>query len=127
MRQSLHPSLRASVPRRRRFLGHRFLCGIGGVVLALIVCSPGRLAAQEGTSHGSAVTLDMARVTCGDLLGMNEDDALTTLTWMKGYYSGIRRDTTWNLGESAARGRRLLELCRADKSKTVMSTIEKNQ
>ena len=115
------------MPRRRRFLGHRFLCGIGGVVLALIVCSPGRLAAQEGTSHGSAVTLDMARVTCGDLLGMNEDDALTTLTWMKGYYSGIRRDTTWNLGESAARGRRLLELCRADKSKTVMSTIEQNQ
>jgi hypothetical protein len=114
--------LRVRTPMRR------WRCLLGGVIALVLTAScPGWLAAQEGTSHGSAVTLDMASVTCGDLLAMSEDDALTMLTWMKGYYSGTRRETTWNLGESAARGRHLLDLCRADKSKTVMSTIERNQ
>ncbi len=96
------------------------------LVLAFIAGLSGEAAAQEGTT-GSAVTLDMARVTCGELLAMSEDDALTTLTWMKGYFSGMQHDTTWNLGESVERGKRLLKICRDNKTMTVMSTIEKNR
>jgi hypothetical protein len=69
--------------------------------------------------------IDMSTIKCSDLLAMSNDQAIITLVWMKGFYSGADNDTTWDREASLANARTLLSNCKTHGSLGVMTEIER--
>ena len=69
--------------------------------------------------------VDMSTIKCSDLLAMSNDQAIITLVWMKGFYSGADNDTTWDREASLANARTLLGNCKTHGSLGVMTEIER--
>lgn len=107
-------------------IGVRFVAGCG-VAMSLVLAQPlwPAAAQQSGTpAPRGPVLIEMSRITCGDLLTMPSEDAMMTLVWMKGFYDGEKKNTTWDLKTSIENGRRLIQECEKDRSRTVMNSFE---
>jgi acid stress chaperone HdeB len=79
----------------------------------------GRTGAQQ---HG---TIDMATVTCSDML--NEKDQQTVaavLVWVDGYLSGKTNDTRVDVNQLKNLAQQLEIYCRANPSSTIMHAVK---
>ncbi len=80
--------------------------------------------AQSSQGQGPNV-VDMSTIKCSDLLAMSNEQAIITLVWMKGFYSGADNDTTWDREASLTNARTLLGNCKTHGSLGVMTEIER--
>jgi hypothetical protein len=71
-----------------------------------------------------AEVIDMAAVTCGDLLDMNADDAGSVLLWTHGYFGGLANDTKVDLHGFKEAAKVIGEYCAKHKKVTLISAIK---
>jgi hypothetical protein len=82
--------------------------------------------ATTSTSNDTNV-IDMSTIKCSDLLSMTNDQAIITRVWMKGFYSGVVNDTTWDREASIANANDLLADCKNHASIGLMTMIEQRK
>jgi hypothetical protein len=78
-------------------------------------------------SGGSVIAqtkIDMAKITCADLVNSYAEDVVVIGTWMSGYYNAKRNNTTIDPKTLAANSKRVADYCRANPKVTVMKAIE---
>jgi hypothetical protein len=80
--------------------------------------------AQDEAANKSPNVVDMSTIKCSDLLAMPNDQAIVTLVRMKGFYSGIANDPTWDREASLANAKTLLANCKDHGALAVMTVIE---
>ena len=68
--------------------------------------------------------IDMAKITCADLVNSYAEDLVVIGTWMSGYYNAKRNNTTIDPKTLAANSKRVADYCRANPKVTVMKAIE---
>jgi hypothetical protein len=71
-----------------------------------------------------AEVIDMAAVTCGELISMKSDDAGAILLWTHGYFGGLADDTKFDLGAFEEIAKAIGEYCSKNKKVTLISAIK---
>jgi HdeA/HdeB family len=69
-----------------------------------------------------AETIDMAKFTCGQLLG-GGPDAIDAAVWTSGYYNGMHKNTKLDLENMKHNAEVIVEVCKENPKKSVMQTI----
>jgi acid stress chaperone HdeB len=82
---------------------------------ALIISGSGAIAQAK---------INMAKITCADLVNSYPDEMVVIGTWMSGYYNAKRNNTTIDPKTLAANSKRVADYCRANPKVTVMKAIE---
>ena len=71
-----------------------------------------------------AEVIDMAAVTCGELIAMKADEAGSILLWTHGYFGGLADDTKFDSKAFTALGAAIGEYCAKNKKVTLISAIK---
>ncbi len=71
-----------------------------------------------------AEVIDMASVTCGDLLNMKSDEAGSILLWTHGYFGGLANDTKFDTDAFKDAAKEIGEYCAKNKKVTLISAIK---
>jgi acid stress chaperone HdeB len=71
-----------------------------------------------------AEVIDMAAVTCGELISMKADEAGSILLWTHGYFGGLADDTKFDPKEFEAVAKEIGEYCAKNKKVTLISAIK---
>jgi hypothetical protein len=91
---------------------------------ALIVATVLMMSAPSGTAR-EKMTVDMAKVTCGELTEANYEEFVSFIYWIGGYYNGTLRNTIVDLNAYVRAARKLKAFCQKNPSTTVMSSAER--
>jgi HdeA/HdeB family protein len=91
-------------------------CGkvVAAAALALTISSASR----------AQVIVDMSAVTCEQML-KGTANSIEVAIWLSGYYNGLRKNTKLDLNQLKKNADAVVQACAADRSGTVMKTIEK--
>jgi hypothetical protein len=71
-----------------------------------------------------AEVVDMAAITCGELLDMKGDDAGTILVWVHGYFGGKNDDTRFDLKAFENAAKEIGAYCAKNKKVTLISAAK---
>jgi hypothetical protein len=71
-----------------------------------------------------AEVVDMAAITCGELLDMKSDDAGTILVWVHGYFGGKNDDTKFDLKAFENAAKEIGMYCAKNKKVTLISAAK---
>lgn len=71
-----------------------------------------------------ADVIDMAAITCGELLQMKEDEVGSILLWTHGYFGGLADDTRFNPDGFKEVAKAIGEYCAKNKKVTLLSAIK---
>lgn len=69
-----------------------------------------------------AETVDMAKITCGQLL-TGSPDAIDAAVWTSGYYNGMHKNTKLDLQNMKHNAEVIVATCKENPKKSVMETI----
>ncbi|ACB95329.1 HdeA family protein [Beijerinckia indica] len=72
------------------------------------------------------VMIDMSLVTCKQFLDSDAERAAILASWMGGYFSASKNLSTVDLRYVERNTKKVINYCEANKSKTLMSAVEKN-
>jgi acid stress chaperone HdeB len=72
-----------------------------------------------------AEVINMATITCKDLLEGKADDIGAILMWLHGYYGGRSGDTTFDTNAFTKASERIGQYCGQNPTVTVMQAIER--
>ena len=89
-----------------------------GLTAALAVLSP------LAPAPARAEVIDMAAITCGQLLDMDADEAGIVLFWMHGYFSGRDDDTKLDVKGMGKRAKKIGAYCSQNKKITLISAVK---
>ena len=78
----------------------------------------------SGSGATAQTKINMAKITCADLVNSYPEDMIVIGTWMSGYYNAKRNNTTIDPKTLAANSKRVADYCRANPKVTVMKAIE---
>jgi len=92
------------------------------IVLSLSVCA---FLAGAAVPVAKAEPVDMADLTCKDLVEMKSDDAGVVVFWMAGYFGGQSNDTTVDFKGLGKLAEALGGYCAQNPKQTVMGAIKK--
>ena len=70
------------------------------------------------------VIVDMSAVTCEQML-KGTANSIEAAIWLSGYYNGLRKNTKLDLNQLKKNADAVVQACAANRSSTVMKTIEK--
>jgi hypothetical protein len=73
-----------------------------------------------------AVTVDMSKFTCAQLLE-GTYDSIFTAVWISGYFNGIRKNAKLDLSNLRHNAELVAAGCKPDPNQTVMETVTKLQ
>ena len=90
---------------------------IWAIAVSALILSSNGIAAQT--------SVNMAQITCAELLDSYVEDVVVIGSWMSGYYNAKRNNTTIDVKTLTANSKRVSEFCRANPKITVMEAIEK--
>lgn len=76
-------------------------------------------------STARAEVINMAAITCKELLAGKEDDIGTILMWLHGYYAGRGNTTTLDTDGLAKDSEKIGKYCAENPTITVMQAIER--
>lgn len=71
-----------------------------------------------------AEVIDMAAVSCGELLAMKPDEAGSILLWTHGYFGGLADDTKFDPKGFEQIAKAIGEYCAKNKKVTLISAIK---
>lgn len=71
-----------------------------------------------------AEVIDMASVTCGELISMKADEAGSILLWTHGYFGGLADDTKFDPKAFEEIAKAIGEYCSKNKKVTLISAIK---
>lgn len=71
-----------------------------------------------------AEVIDMAAVTCGELISMKADEAGSILLWTHGYFGGLADDTKFDPKGFEEIAKAIGEYCAKNKKVTLISAIK---
>ena len=71
-----------------------------------------------------AKVIDMAAVTCGELMSMKSDDAGAILLWTHGYFGGLADDTKFDQEAFEEIAKAIGDYCRKNSKVTLISAIK---
>ena len=77
-----------------------------------------------GSGATAQTKINMAKITCADLVNSYPEDVVVIGAWMSGYYNAKRNNTTLDPKTLAANSKRVADYCRANPKATVMKAIE---
>jgi hypothetical protein len=92
--------------------------------VALIVAIVFAMGVPSATAH-EKITVDMAKVTCGELTEANYDEFVAFVYWMGGYYNATLRNTVVDLRGYVRAAKKVKAFCQKNPSATVMSSAER--
>ncbi len=75
------------------------------------------------TNGARAEVVDMAAITCGELLEMNSDEAGSILLWAHGYFGGLANDTKFDVEAFKEVAKAIGTYCAQHKKVTLISAI----
>jgi acid stress chaperone HdeB len=85
----------------------------------------GLLLASASTQTGVAqTTIDVAKITCEQLILLQVADPDHLAIWLSGYYSGKRNTTTVNVEQLKDNARKVRSYCLSKGKGTVMEAVE---
>jgi acid stress chaperone HdeB len=88
------------------------------VAMVFVMGAPSAIAQEK-------MTVDMAKITCGELTEANYDEFVTFIYWMGGYYSATLRSTVVDLSGYVRAAKKVKAFCQKNPSATVMSSAER--
>ncbi|MBV9832836.1 MAG: hypothetical protein JO055_00430 [Alphaproteobacteria bacterium] len=91
-------------------------------VYAALLCAA---TALPFSAPARAEVVNMATITCKDLLESKPDEIGVMLVWLHGYYGGRSGDTKFDVEEFARGSQKIAEHCKQNMSITVMQAIER--
>ena len=71
-----------------------------------------------------AEVIDMASITCRELISMKADDAGSIMLWVHGYFGGLADDTKFDLTAFGEVAKAVGEYCATNKKVTLISAIK---
>jgi len=71
-----------------------------------------------------AEIIDMASITCGELIAMKADEAGSILLWTHGYFGGLADDTKFDASAFQEIAKAVGEYCATNKKVTLISAIK---
>ena len=83
------------------------------------------LMSAPGATAQEKMTVNMAKVTCGELAKAHFEDFVGITMWMSGYYNATLRNTVVDLTEYARAAARVKAYCQKNPSATAMSSAER--
>lgn len=83
--------------------------------------------AQDGTETNGDSTVDIAALTCRDLLLMDGEDEESAILFVQGYINGKSAETLVDTDAVKASSDRSLEQCIDEPDSTVLSVFEQNR
>lgn len=83
------------------------------------------LSASFGVSAARADTVDMAKLTCGELKNSYIEEVVVTGAWMSGYFNGKKGNTSLDIKKLSENTKNVIEFCAANPTVTVMDAVEK--
>jgi hypothetical protein len=89
-----------------------------GLETALLLASTASMSAVAQT------TIDVAKITCEQLVLLQVADPDHLAIWLNGYYSGKRNTTTVNVEELKDNARKVRSYCLSTGKGTVMEAVE---
>ena len=82
------------------------------------------VAALAPLTSARAEVIDMAAVTCGELIAMKSDDAGAILLWTHGYFGGLADDTKFDPKAFEEIAKAVGGYCATNKKVTLISAIK---
>jgi acid stress chaperone HdeB len=80
--------------------------------------------ALMSSASARAEVVDMAAITCGELIDMKADDAGTILVWVHGYFGGMADDTKFDFKAFKELSQAIGEYCAKNKKVTLISAVK---
>ena len=87
-------------------------------------CSAVLFAVAIAPASQAQVTIDIAKVTCEQLVGGPIEDAVATGLWLSGYYNGKLNNTQVDLNQLRMNADAVVKHCAQNPKMTVMQAIE---
>ena len=82
-------------------------------------------AMSGGEAASSAVTVDIATMTCKELMAGNDNDREAGISFYHGYLAGKENSQTLDVNAAAAQSDRVTDYCLANPTSTVMDAFLK--
>jgi hypothetical protein len=82
------------------------------------------VAALAPLNSARADVIDMAAITCGELISMKADEAGSILLWTHGYFGGLADDTKFDPGAFGEIAKAVGTYCATNKKVTLISAIK---
>lgn len=76
------------------------------------------------TAPARAEVIDMAAITCGELLNMNADESGTIMVWVHGYFGGMANDTKVDMKAFGEVAKAVGDYCALHKKVTLLSAVK---
>jgi acid stress chaperone HdeB len=89
------------------------------------VCLILALTAVAAPPAPAQVTLDVAKITCGQFALFTIADPHDIAAWLSGYYNGRKNNTILDIQAFKERTNKLIDYCRINDKETVMEAVEK--
>ena len=89
------------------------------VVAAILLAGLASAHAEEKT------TVDMSKLTCGQLTKLGFEDFAGLTMWLSGYYNASVRNTVIDLDQFAQAAKTVKDFCQTSPRATVMSAAER--
>lgn len=89
---------------------------VGFVAIAVVAVAPLKSMRAE--------IIDMASITCGELISMKADEAGSILLWTHGYFGGLADDTKFDTKAFEEIAKAIGEYCGKNKKVTLISAIK---
>lgn len=87
-------------------------------------CLAAAAALMSSVAPARAEVIDMAAITCGEMLDMKSDEAGIILMWMHGYFGGKEDDTRLDLQALEHHAKSIGAFCAQNKKVTLISAIK---
>lgn len=71
--------------------------------------------------------MDMAAITCGELLNMSADDGGAVMLWVHGYFGGMADDTKFDFNAFKKAAKAIGAYCGEDPKVTLISAIKSSR
>ena len=81
-------------------------------------------ASVAAATPAHADVLDMAAITCRDLMNMKSDDAATIMIWVHGFYGGKADDTKLDLDAFHEAITRIANYCNSRPKVSLLSAVK---
>lgn len=82
-------------------------------------------AMSGGEAASSAVTVDIAKMRCKELMAGNDTDREAGISFYHGYLAGKKNSQTLDVNAAAAQTNRVVDFCLSDPTSTVMDAFIK--
>jgi HdeA/HdeB family len=81
--------------------------------------------ASVAMAEEEKMTVDMNKLTCGELTKLGFQDFAGVTMWLSGFYNSSVHNTVIDLNEFARAAKTVKDYCQANKRATVMSAAER--